>query len=54
MELEGEVTMAADHRQAAQIPAVECGEGMEPQQGMADFRCVIAGEGEQDVGDAGD
>ena len=54
MELQGKVAMTPDHRQTAQIPAVECGEGMEPQQGMADFRGIIAGEGKQNVGNAAD
>jgi len=54
MELEGKVAVAADHRQSAEVPAVEGGEGMMAEQGMADFRCVEAGKRQQDIGDAGE
>jgi len=53
MELDGKVSMSADNRKSAEIPAVEGGEGMHAEQRQAFFRIIGGGEGEENIDNPG-
>ena len=57
MQLNREVAVPADHRQPAEVPAVEGGKGVQSEQGQALRPVVRVGEGEKYIqypGDGGD